>query len=87
VEKDPRSGQVLRNPDKTLEIEETATEPPDALFAVTFKGKVYSIIDKPAGDGRYGRWNQETFEVLYQLFQMTVTDITRVPVPPITISK
>lgn len=87
VEKDPRTGQVLRNPDKTLEIEETATKPPDALFAVRFKGKEYSIIDKPAEDGSYGRWNQETFEVLYQLFQMTVTDITRVPVPPITISK
>ncbi|MGR3310091.1 MAG: hypothetical protein ACUZ77_04885 [Candidatus Brocadiales bacterium] len=32
-------------------------------------------------------WDHEAFDVLYQLFQMTVTDVARVPVPGITIAK
>jgi hypothetical protein len=56
-------------------------------IAVRFKGKIYSIVDKPAGEGNIGKWNQEAFNVLYQVFQMTVTDVTRVSVPSITISK
>jgi hypothetical protein len=32
-------------------------------------------------------WNREAFELLSQLYQMTVTDVARVPTLPITISK
>ena len=33
------------------------------------------------------RWNREAFQLLYLLFQMTVTDVPRVGVPSITIAK
>lgn len=87
VVKDARTGPVLRNPAKTLDIKETNREPLDAALTVGFRGKVYSIANKPDEEGIFGKWDREAFEVLYQLFQMTVTDLTRVPVPPITISK
>jgi hypothetical protein len=32
-------------------------------------------------------WNQEAFTVLANLFQMTVTDLSRVPTPAIAIAK
>ena len=39
------------------------------------------------GEWRYSLWNQEVFEVLYRLFQMTVTDVTRIRSPSIMIAK
>ena len=39
------------------------------------------------GEWRYSLWNQEEFEVLYRLFQMTVTDVTRIRSPSIMIVK
>lgn len=32
-------------------------------------------------------WDREAFELLSQLYQMTVTDVPRVPTLPITIAK
>ena len=32
-------------------------------------------------------WNQEAFRTLSELYQMTVTDISHVPAPAITIAK
>jgi hypothetical protein len=33
------------------------------------------------------RWNREAFQLLYLLFQMTVTEVPRVGVPSIAIAK
>ena len=80
VDRDPRTGQVSRNPAKTLEIVKSANGPETAAFTVDFNGQIYSI-------GSESRWNLEAFAVLNQLFQMTVIDVTKVPGPSITIAK
>ena len=38
VEKDPRTGQILPNPTRTLAIQETEDVPIDALFEVRYEG-------------------------------------------------
>ena len=80
VEKDSRTGEVLRNPAKTLEIVESAHQQDAAAFTVEFNDRVFSI-------GKESQWNLEAFEVLNQLFQMTVIDVTKIPKPSITIAK
>ncbi len=87
VEKDRRTGPVLVNPPKTLAIRETRTRPNDATFAVQEQDLWYSLDPMPEGDKRFAKWNLEAFDVLYQLFQMTVTDVATVPTPAITIAK
>lgn len=87
VEKDPRTGPVLVNPPKTLAIRETRIRPDDAIFAVQEQGLWYSIDPMPEGDRRFAKWNHQAFDVLYQFFQLTVTDVAKVPTPAITIAK
>jgi len=87
VEKDPRTGPVPRNPAHVLEIEESASALPDAEFSVQFEGKYYSIRKFPISQGMVPSWNQEAFAVLSDLFQMTVTDVTNVKTPIISIPK
>lgn len=87
VDKDPRTGPVLANPHRTLAIRESADRPADAVFAIEEQGHWYSVEHKPEGNEHFSRWNYEAFDVLYQLFQMTVTDVTKTPTPAITIAK
>ena len=87
VDKDPRTGPVLRNPAHVLEIEESSTRLPDAEFSVEFEGKHYAIRKFPITEGMEPSWNQEAFAVLSDLFQMTVTDISNVKTPIISIPK
>ena len=77
VTKDPRTGDSGRNPRRALGIEvndQVRRVFPDARYS----GRDYSVADT--------RWDREAFRMLYQLFQMTVTDVSGVGVP-ITISK
>lgn len=83
VDKDPRTELNPRNPVRTLEIQESAVRPPGAAFSVEHQGRVYSLVRNLDHDG----WNMEAFRVLNHLYQMTVTDVTRVPTPQITIAK
>jgi len=87
VDKDPRTGPVLRNPARTLEIDESDRKPSDFEFSVEFDKRYYSIRKYPISEGMVPSWNQEAFAVLANLFQMTVTDLTRYPTPTITIAK
>lgn len=87
VEPDPRSGFVPRNPTKTLAIAESGGHPSEAVFAAELGGRWYAIDAEQAGDEEVRRWNREAFELLNQLYQMTVTDVARVPTLPITIAK
>ncbi len=87
VDPDPRSGPVMRNPDHILDIEESSTAPSDAEFTVDFEGKHYSIRKYPISGGMTPSWNQEAFSVLANLFQMTVTDVSNVKTPIISIPK
>ena len=82
VDPDPRTGIVAENPVRTMDIQETSSTPPNDSLSVTHEGQVYSIADVEQRS-----WNQEAFRLLYQLFQMTVTDVPRGNAPSITIAK
>ncbi|NOT24299.1 MAG: hypothetical protein HOP22_16475 [Nitrospiraceae bacterium] len=87
VEPDPRTKTVVRNPARTLEIEESDSKPGDFEFSVLFDGRHYSIRKYPVSQGMVLSWNQEAFAVLSNLFQMTVADLTKYPTPAIAIAK
>ena len=75
------------NPDHVLDIDETPSAPKDTQFSVEFEGTHYSISKFPISRGMIPSWNQESFSVLANLFQMTVTDISNVKTPIISIPK
>ena len=87
VSPDPRTKTVVRNPARTLEIEESDSKPGDYEFSVSFDGRYYSIRKYPVSQGMVPSWNQEAFAVLSNLFQMTVTDLSKYPTPAIAIAK
>lgn len=87
VEPDPRTGPVQRNPAHVLEIEESPSPLKDAEFDIEFEGKYYSIRKFPISEGMVPSWNQEAFAVLANLYQMTVTDVSNVKTPIISIPK
>ena len=87
VEPDKRTAQVLSNPAQTLAIEVTPGQPKDAAFRVKHSGFWYSVNQSEKESDKALPWNQEAFRTLSQLYQMTVTDISRVPAPTITIAK
>ncbi len=78
---DPRTPPLSKNPAKTLEVSELSVQPEHAIFSVSYNGSIYALQDTAEG------WNREAFRLLYQMFQMTVTDITKPLVPSITIAK
>lgn len=78
VAKDPRTGPIARNPRRALAIEVVDDAPAAGGSSVAYDGKYYAV--GPTA------WDREAFTVLYQLFQMTVTDVSATGVP-ITISK
>ncbi|MFQ5897014.1 MAG: hypothetical protein ACE5JN_02030 [Candidatus Methylomirabilia bacterium] len=79
VEKDPRTGEVGRNPRQALAIMVTDSPPAERIPRILYSGRYYSVGDTG--------WDRETFTLLYQLFQMTVTDVSKIGAPAITISK
>ena len=87
VEKDPRTGVTPRNPPWTISVEESASRPRDAAFAVQYQNQWYSIRNAPKVTGPAQPWNQVAFRILSQLYQMTVTEVSKVPTPAITIAK
>ena len=82
VDPDPRTGVVAENPIRTMDVIETTSAPPNTQLSVVHEGHHYSITDTEKRS-----WNQEAFRLLYQLFQMTVTDVPRGVAPSITIAK
>jgi hypothetical protein len=78
VTRDLRTGDSGPNPRRALGIEVTAQAPPGLLPHARYGGRYYAVADTP--------WDRQAFTLLYQLFQMTVTDVSSVGVP-ITISK
>lgn len=82
VDLDPRTPPVIPNPTKTLEIREMAgISDEEAVFSVRYRGSTYAIIE------REHTWNRETFRLLYQIFQMAVSEVARPVAPAITIAK
>ena len=83
VDKDPRTPTVHENPIHTMELLLSDRSPSGADVSIQSHGKYYAVNTT----GPLARWNREAFQLLYLLFQMTVTDIPRVGVPSITIAK
>ena len=83
VEKDPRTPAVHENPVHTMELLLTDGAPSGADLSIQSRGKYYAVNTT----GPLARWNREAFQMLYLLFQMTVSEVPRVGVPSITIAK
>lgn len=85
VEKDRRTPPVLRdeNPVHTMALRVTQTEPSQTDLSVRSHGSYYAVDTR----GEHARWNRDAFQMLYLLFQMTVTDLPRSSSPGITIAK
>jgi hypothetical protein len=85
VEKDSRTPPILgnENPDLTMAFVIANTSPADTDFSILWKGQYYAVNTA----GQNARWNRDAFQLLFLLFQMTVTDIPRLGVPSITIAK
>jgi hypothetical protein len=78
---DPRTPSISENPRSTLEILESRQAPQNGSVAVRLNGYYYAVQPQNGY-----QWNQKTFSVLYQLFQMSVS--SAVPAgPSITIAK
>jgi len=83
VDKDPRTPAVEENPVYTMELLLSDGAPSGADLSIQSHGKYYSVNTT----GPLARWNREAFQMLYLLFQMTVSEVPRVGVPSITIAK
>jgi len=83
VEKDPRTPMVHENPVHTIGLLLSDGAPPEADLSIKSHGKYYAVNTT----GPLARWNREAFQMLYLLFQMTVSEVPRVGVPSITIAK
>ncbi len=75
------------NPPKTLTIRESRTQPEGAIISAQKRGLWYYIDQESAEGEAFDRWNHEAFDLLYQLYHLTVTDISQIPSLPIAISK
>ena len=83
VEKDPRTPTVHENPVHTMELVLSDGAPSGADLSIQSNGKYYAVNTT----GPLARWNRDAFQMLYLLFQMTVSEVPRVGVPSITIAK
>jgi hypothetical protein len=83
VDKDPRTPTVRDNPIHTMELLLSDGAPSAADLSIHSNGKYYAVNTT----GPLARWNREAFQMLYLLFQMTVSEVPRVGVPSITIAK
>lgn len=85
VEKDSRTPPIANNenPIKTMELIVADTAPLESDLSVRSHNRYYSVNTA----GPLARWNRDGFQMLYLLFQMTITDIPRLGVPSITIAK
>jgi len=83
VDKDPRTPAIQENPVNAMELLLSDSSPSDADLSIKSHGKYYAVNTR----GPLARWNREAFQLLYLLFQMTVTDMPRVGAPSITIAK
>lgn len=82
VPKHALTPEVRENPAQTLAIMVSPTEPQKADLSVEYGGNYYAI--KP--ESGY-QWNREGFRLLYQVFQMTMSELSQQGAPSITISK
>jgi len=82
VAKHPQTPNVHENPNNTLSLLVSDNEPAAADLSVKF-GEQYYALQPETGY----QWNREGFRLLYQIFQMTMTDLAQQGAPAITIAK
>jgi hypothetical protein len=82
---DPRSPPVLNNenPVRTVEIVASEAPPLHAERSIHTHGKFYSMRKSSP----QARWNRLAFQLMFDLYQMTITDMPRQGAPFITIGK
>ena len=83
VDKDSRTPAVAENPVYTMELVLSDAPPSGADLTIPFYGKYYAVNTT----GPLARWIREAFQLLYLLFQMTVSEVPRVGIPTIAIAK
>jgi hypothetical protein len=85
VGKDPRTPAITNNenPVSTMELVVSDSDPEESDLSIRSHGRYYAVNTA----GPLANWNRDAFQMLYLLFQMTVTDLPRVGVPSITIAK
>ncbi|WON74812.1 hypothetical protein [Nitrosospira sp. Is2] len=85
VERDPRTPPIARNenPVSTMELVVSDSALPGADLSIHSHNRHYAVNTT----GPLARWNRDAFQMLYLLFQMTITDLPRTGVPSITIAK
>ena len=83
VDKDSRTPEVQENPVHTMDLALSDGKPSGADLSIQSNGK-YNAVNVT---GPLARWNRQAFQMLYLLFQMTVSEVPRVGVPSITIAK
>lgn len=85
VEKDIRTPPIANdeNPAATMGLVVSDSDPKEADLSIYSHGRYYAVNTA----GPLANWNRDAFQMLYLLFQMTVTDLPRVGVPSITIAK
>jgi len=82
VAQHPQTPPVKENPAQTLAVTVSDNEPKQADLSVKFAGRYYAV--KP--EVGY-QWNREGFRLLYQVFQMTMSELSQQDAPSITIAK
>jgi hypothetical protein len=85
VEPDPRTPPIARdeNPVSTMELVVSDSALSEADLSIRSHNRYYAVNTM----GPLARWNRDAFQMLYLLFQMTITDLPRTGVPSITIAK
>ena len=81
VAPDPRTPSMTENPVHTLEIAESTSKPSGDRLFVELHGHYYFVQGEPGY-----QWNEKAFSMLYQLFQMSVSNVESTG-PAITIAK
>lgn len=82
VAKHPQTPGVSENPVNTLSLLVGDNEPAAADLSVKFGEHYYALLPETGY-----QWNREGFRLLYQIFQMTMTDLGKQGAPSITIAK
>lgn len=82
ISKDPRTPAVTDNPPFALAITETENKPLGTDLAIQYKNKYYAVRSD-----QNRSWNKGAFRVLWQIFQMTLSELPKSGVPSITIAK
>jgi hypothetical protein len=85
VEKDPRTPPIAKdeNPVSAMDIVVSDSPPSESDLSIRLHNQYYTVNTTDP----LARWNRDGFQMLYLLFQMTISDIPRVGVPSITIAK